>query len=88
MHNRGGAGAAGGDPAAGKQQQTPSGASPAAAGARGEGKWVADRWGPTEKEADSKWGATHDPFERPRWTEDEGERGLGGGGRLARDAGR
>jgi len=85
MLNRAGAGAGGTDTAAAgtKQQQAPS-ASPAAGR---EGKWVADRWGPTEKEADSggsKWG--HDPFDRPRWTEDE-ERGLGGG-RLPRDTGR
>ena len=82
MLNRGGAGAAGTDAAAaGSKQQAPS-VSPAAGR---ESKWAADRWAPTEREADSKWG--HDPFDRPRWTEDEGERGLGGG-RLPRDTGR
>lgn len=87
--NRGaGAAAAGSDGAAAGKQQQGSSASPAAAAGREGGKWVADRWGPTEKEEkETKWG--HDPFERPRWTSeaDGDERGLGGG-RLPRDTGR
>jgi hypothetical protein len=89
--NRGAAAAAGSDAAgsgAPKQSSAapPSSAAPAAAGR--EGKWVADRWGATEKDPDSKWG--HDPFDRPRWGEerpDGDERGLGGG-RMPRDTGR
>jgi hypothetical protein len=82
--NRGAAAgaAAAGDAAGNKQQAPPPSAAPAAGR---EGKWAAERWGAPEKEADNKWG--HEPFERPRWNEDEGERGLGGG-RLPRDTGR
>jgi hypothetical protein len=83
--NRGaGAAAAGTDGAAGHKQQ--ASASPAAGR---EGKWVPDRWGPTEKdEKETKWG--HEPFDRPaRWAAeaDGDERGLGGG-RMPRDTGR
>lgn len=83
LANRGAAaGAAAAGDAAGNKQQAPPSAAPAAGR---EGKWAAERWGAPEKEADNKWG--HEPFERPRWNEDEGERGLGGG-RLPRDTGR
>jgi hypothetical protein len=82
LANRGAAaGAAAAADAAGNKQKAPA----AAPAAGREGKWAADRWGAPEKEADNKWG--HEPFERPRWNEDEGERGLGGG-RLPRDTGR
>lgn len=86
--NRGAAAAAGSD-AAGTGAPKQSSAAPSASPAAGrEGKWVADRWGATEKDPDSKWG--HDPYDRPRWGEerpDGDERGLGGG-RMPRDTGR
>lgn len=86
--NRGAAAAAGSD-AAGSGAPKQSSAAPSASPAAGrEGKWVADRWGATEKDPDSKWG--HDPYDRPRWGEerpDGDERGLGGG-RMPRDTGR
>lgn len=85
MLNRTGSGAVATEPAASTKPQQAPAVSPAAAREGNQSKWVSDRWGLTEKEPESKWG--HDPFDRPRWTEDEGERGLGGG-RLPRDAGR
>jgi hypothetical protein len=86
--NRGAAAAAGTDAAAAAGTKQASAAPSSSPAAGREGKWVADRWGGTEKESESKWG--HDPYERPRWSEerpDGDERGLGGG-RMPRDTGR